>query len=173
MSHTTVMIGLDSPTGKSYNLDELVWDETNTYGEKAVGLITKQWLTFSPGEGEICSFGIMDSFDRLYFWAGAENGDKDTLDVTVDYMDRSPETVGKNLYINDRKGPPSDPSTSNPWLVGVRSINNLYWYKYEIVNPFPNNQVKYVNFANTNRECTTRIGNVMHLKSRLRPMSQQ
>lgn len=171
MSQSTIMIGLDSPTGKSYNLDEQVWDEQNTYSEKTIGLITKQWLTIVPGEGEICSFGIMDSFDRLYFWAGAENGDKETLDVSIDYMDRNPEVVGKNLYINERKGPPTDPSPKNPWLMGVRSINNLYWYKYEIVNPYPTSEVKYINFANTNRECAPRIGNVIQLKSRLRPMT--
>jgi hypothetical protein len=170
MSETLVMTGLDSRVGQSFNLDEKVRNEPVTYGEKTIGLITKQWLTLVPGEGEICSFGIMESFDQLYYWAGAADGDKNTLDINFEYSGRQPETVGKNLYINDRRGPPSDPAQNNPWLVAVRSVQNLNWYKYRIDNPYPDRQVLYVNFVNINKSCTPRVGNVIHLKSRLRPM---
>ena len=173
MSETLVMTGLHSRVGQSFNLDEKVRNEPVTYGEKTIGLITRQWLTLVPGEGEICSFGIMESFDQLYYWAGAEDGDKNTLDINLEYLGRQPETIGKNLYINERKGPQSDPAPDNPWLVAIRSVNNLYWYKYRIDNPFPDREVVYINFINRKRDCSPRIGNVIHLKSRLRPMPQR
>jgi hypothetical protein len=170
MSESVILAGVESRVGRSFGLDEFVRDEENTYGEKAMGLINKQWVTTVPGEGEICSLGIMDTFDILYYWGGASKGDTNALTVTIEYMDRPIETVGEKLFVNDRKAPPSDPDKTNPWLLALRSANDLYWYKYQIINPFPENEVKYVTFINSNPECTPRIGNVVHLKSKIRQM---
>lgn len=168
MTESVILAGVSSHVGRSFRLDEYVPDEPETYGEKAMGLITRQWLSTVPGEGEICSLGIMDTFDYLYYWGGATRGDTNALDITIEYMDRGAEVVGKSLYINDRRAPPSDPDKSNPWLLALRSATDLYWYKYMVTNPFPESEVKYVTFTNKNPECAPRIGNVVHLKSKLR-----
>jgi hypothetical protein len=170
MTETVILAGVGSRVGRSIGLDEFIPEEPETYGEKAMGLISKQWLTTVPGVGEICSFGIMDSFDILYYWGGAVKGNTKALEIRIDYMDRPAETVGKDLYINDRGAPPSDPDPSNPWYLALRSAMDRYWYKYKVVNPFPENEVKYVTFINKNPDCSPRIGNVIHLKSKLRKM---
>ena len=59
-----------------------------------MGMITRQWVTSVIGEGDICHFGITDYFDVLYFWAGAENGNQNMLDIELEYAD---DTIARVL----------------------------------------------------------------------------
>jgi hypothetical protein len=171
MTETIILAGLSSRVGASYDLDEEVRFQVG-YGEKAIGLITRQWVTEVEGAGEICSFGIMEPFDRLYYWASAENGDKKTLDIAIEYMERPSMTVGSSLYVNDRHNPPTNQSPDNPWDIVMTSVNQLGWYKYQLANPYPGEAVKSVTFFNIDETCTPRIGNLVHLKTKVRQLSE-
>jgi len=171
MTETIILSGLSSRVGTSYDLDQEIRYQAG-YGEKSMGLITQQWVTSFEGAGEICSFGILEPFDRLYYWAGAERGDKKTLDIIIEYMERPEVTVGSNLYINDRWNPPTNQSPDNPWLAVMKSRNDLGWYKYQLINPYPAEPVKYVRFNNTDASCTPRIANVVHLKTKVQSLSK-
>jgi len=159
--------GLDSTAGKGYNLNEVVPGENKSYGVKTMGLITKQWVLAVKGVGDIYYFGITDYFEVLYYWSGAENGDKNMLDISLEYIDGTTAKMGSDLYINDRTklSPPKD----NKYLEFLYSESGIF-YKYQAINPNPEKEVRLVKFKNLNQECNPRLGNVLNLRARLRPI---
>lgn len=167
MTESLTLTGLESSIGKTFALDEVVPGENRSYGVRTMGLITMQWISSGNGIEDICQFGVTDYFDYIYYWSAAENGNKNTLDIILEYIDGSLNKVGYNLYINDRAqlGPTNN---INPYTEYLYSDNGI-WYKYKLLNPTPDKEVRYIKFRNTNTNCKTRIGNVLHIKSKIRP----
>lgn len=168
LTETVVMTNLQSPTGFSYNLNEDVPGETGNYATSVVGHITKQWVLGKGKTGEICRFGILNYFDMLYYWAGAYDGDKKTLEITLEYVDGTIYTF-RDLFIHECKGLRVK-GTSNPYVEYLLSPNERVWYKYELKNPNPGKEVRYIIFRDTNEECAPRIGNVIQIINKLKPI---
>ena len=93
---------MKAAAGRSFGLDEEVPGEASNYRVKSMGMITKQWVTSVIGEGDVCHFGITDYFDVLYYWAGAENGNQNMLDIELEYADDTIAKVLENGYVNDK-----------------------------------------------------------------------
>lgn len=168
MAESVTLINLDSPVGKSYNLDENVPGETGNYATRVMGHITKQWVVGKAEKGIICRFGIVDFFNVLYYWSGAEDGEKKTLEITLEYMDGTAHTE-RDLFINEwtklrAKG------TDNPYVEYLLSPNERVWYKYALVNPNPDKKVLYISFTDTNEECAPKIANVIQHITKIRPV---
>ena len=168
MSERITLTGLESQAGLSYGLDEDVSGESSNYRVKSMGMITRQWVTAVRGEGDICHFGITDYFDIIYYWAGAENGDQNMLSIELEYADDTTANVLENGYVND-KNTLSEASDLNPYIEFLYSDFGI-WYKYQIKNPHPQNQVRYIRFRNNNPESNPRIGNTIQLKTRVQPI---
>jgi hypothetical protein len=168
MSERITLTGLESQAGLSYGLNEDVSGEASNYRVKSMGMITRQWVTAVRGEGDICHFGITDHFDIIYYWAGAENGDQNMLSIELEYADDTIANVLENGYVND-KNTLSEASDLNPYIEFLYSDFGI-WYKYQIKNPHPQNQVRYVRFRNNNPESNPRIGNTLQLKTRVQPI---
>lgn len=166
MSERITLTGLESVAGRSFGLDEEVPGETSTYRVKSMGLITRQWVTAVMGEGDLCHFGITDYFDVLYYWAGAENGNQNMLDIEIEYADDTIAKLLENGYVND-KNTLSESNEANPYIEFLYSDFGI-WYKYQIKNPHPNNQVRYVRFRNVNPDSNPRIGNTIQMKTRVK-----
>jgi len=168
MAMSVTFINLDSPVGSSYRLDEDVPGEVGNYATSVLGYITRQFVLGRDRTGEICRFGILDRFDVLHYWSGAGNGDKPTLEIALEYVDGTIHTQS-NLLIHEwvelrAKG------TSNPYVEYLLSPNERVWYKYRLVNPNPDKEVRLVSFRNTNKECIPRIANVVQHTARIRPI---
>lgn len=170
MGESMTLTGLISGSGTAFDLD------TDSppgfgYGARAVGLITRQWIAPLPSNtGEVCSFGVTDYFETMQFWAGADNGDKPTLDVDFEYIDGATYKAGEKLFINNRGILTArDPTSGNPYLEFLKAPLGI-WYKYQIRNKFPDKEVRSVKFSNVNKECVLRIGNVLHMRTRIKPM---
>jgi len=168
MLYSVTLSELKSPIGNSYNLDENIPGETENYGESVVGNITKQW-SIGKKKGKICRFGIIDFVDILYYWAGANGGDKKTLKITIEYVDGDVYSTDE-LFINEcfeLKQKEND----NPYVEYLLSPNENVWYKYMLKNPKPEKEVRYISFENTNQNCSTRIGNVIQYLTRIKNLS--
>jgi hypothetical protein len=170
MGESTNLTSLSSPIGRPYRLDEVVQGEATSYETNAIGLITKQWIQVAKGVGDICAFGVTDYFEEFYYWAGAENGDKNILDIELEYIDGQVEKVGSKLYINDRSKL-SSKSPENLYIEFLYAPNGSVWYKYKAKNKYPDKEVRYIKFKNINPASTPRIGDVLHLRSRIKPMN--
>lgn len=167
MTETVVITNLESVEGKSYALNDPVPGEVATYQTNVLGLITRQWVPSRQGTAIICKYGLTDCFNQLYYWAGAEKGNKKTLEVTLEYVDGTKEVI-KDLFVHDRaKLAPK--GADNPFTEYLLSPNQLVWYRYALANPHPDTEVRYITFRNTNPECTTRIANVIHLRVKIKP----
>jgi hypothetical protein len=171
MGESVTLTDLQSTEGRAYNLDELVKGETKSYGVKIMGLLTKQWLPAGQGIGDICRFGVTDYFDNFYYWAAAGNGNKNTLDITLEYVDGSEQKVGTSLFVNEKIR--ISPIEATNAYVEYLYTDDGVWYKYKCRNPRSAQEVRYLKFKNTNQECITRIGNVIHLKSKIRPVEAE
>jgi hypothetical protein len=169
MSERITLTGLESAAGRSFGLDEEVPGEAANYRVKAMGMITRQWVTSVIGEGDICHFGITDYFDVLYFWAGAENGNQNMLDIELEYADDTIAKVLENGFVND-KNTLSEASEANPYIEFLYSDFGI-WYKYQVKNPHPDIQIRYIRFRNTNPESNPRIGNTIQLKTRVHQLA--
>jgi len=167
MSESVTLTGLVSRTGQSLALDT-VNPPGSSYGARAVGLITTQWVTPMPANvGEICAFGITDHFETVQFWAGADNGDKNALDIVLEYVDGTMSKTGDNLFVNSR-ATLTEKAGNNRYSEYLRAPIG-YWYKYQIRNRAPDKEVRSIRFVNVNKECVVRIGNVLHLRTRIKP----
>lgn len=167
MQETTTLLNIISLGGTSYNLNEVIPNETTSYEAPIVGLLTKQWLLEKGKTGEICKFGAVTILDSIDYWSGAEDGDKKALEVIFDYMDGTTAVVS-GLFVHDRsrlrpKG------ADNPYLEYILSPNEYVWYRYRITNPNPQKEVLNISFRCTSPDCTPRIGNVLHYKSKITP----
>ncbi len=168
MEETVTMLNVTSPVGVSYNLNEAVSGETTSYETPVLGLLTRQWVLEKGQVGVICRFGLVTLLQSLDYWAGAENGDKKALEVVFEYIDGT-NAVISGLFVHDRarlrpKG------TDNPYLEYLLSPNEHVWYRYRVVNPNPGKEILSISFRNTNTECTTRVGNVIHYRAKLVPV---
>jgi hypothetical protein len=169
MSEVNTVTNLDSPQGKAYRLDEAVPGEKGTYETPVLGYITKQWMAPIRGIADVCRFTLTDTFDQLDFWAGAENGNRSALDVTLRYADGTTEAI-KGLYVHDR-GKLQPKGADNPYVGFLLAPNQRVWYRYRIKNPQPTREVLSVTFKNTNPDCAARIGNVVHLRTRVKQLA--
>lgn len=171
MSESMTLTGLVSPVGEVFDLDT---DNPPGYGygARSVGLITRQWVAPAPANtGEVCSFGITDYFETMQFWAAADNGDKPALDILLEYIDGTTQKAGEKLFINSKaKLTARDPTNTNPYFEFLMAPLG-YWYKYQIRNKFPDKEVRFVRFLNTNKDTNMRIGNVLHLRSKIKPLA--
>lgn len=168
MAKSVTLINLDSPIGLSYRLDEDVPGETGNYATSVLGYITRQWILGRERMDEICRFGVLDFFDLLYYWSGAENGEKVALEITLEYVDGTMHT-SSNLFINEwmelmPRG------TENPYVEYLLSPNERVWYKYALRNPNPDKEVRYVSFRDINEDTGPRIANVIQHVARIRPI---
>lgn len=170
MGESMTLTGLTSIVGEGYDLNTEN-PPGFSYGARAIGLITKQWVAPMPANtGEVCSFGITDYFETMQFWAGADNGDKATLDVILEYIDGTTHKAGDKLFINSRTTLSArDPTGGNPYFEFLRAPYGN-WYKYQIRNKSPDKEVRFVKFVNVNKECVLRVGNVLHFRSKIKPM---
>lgn len=167
LEETVTLLGMVSPIGTSYALNEVVPGERTSYDVPVVGLITRQWVAQKGTQGAICKFGIASKFEAMDYWSGAENGDKKTLEITFEYIDGTSAVIN-DLYVHERsKLRPK--GAENPYIEYLLSPNENVWYRYRAKNPSPEKEVLTVTFRNTNPECTPRIGNVIHYSSRIRP----
>ena len=167
MQEITTMLDMNSLVGKSYNLDETIKGETTSYDAPVVGLITKQWLIPMDKIGDICRFSIVAFLNSLEYWSGAENGDKKALEIVFNYMDGTNALIS-DLFVHDRiKLRPK--GKDNPYLEYLLSPNELVWYRYRVINPNPEKEVLTISFKKTIVDCTPRIGNVIHHRSKITP----
>jgi hypothetical protein len=167
MEETSTMLDMDSLFGRSYALDKVVPGESSSYEAPIVGLLTKQWLRLSGDIGDICRFSVVAHIELLDYWSGAENGDKKALEATFNYIDGTSAVVTE-LFVHDRtrlrpKG------AENPYLEYLLSPNEHVWYRYQLTNPNPEKEVLSVSFKNLLADCTPRIGNVIHYRSKIIP----
>ena len=170
VSEVNTITHLDSPEGMSYGLDEEVPGETGTYETPQLGLITRQWL--SPVRGavvDICRFTLSSLFDRLDYWAGADNGNQETLEISMRYVDGTSATM-KDLVTHERKKL-SPKGQDNPYVEFLLAPNQWVWYGYRLTNPYPDKEVLSVTFKNSNPKAATRIGDVLRLRTRIRQLN--
>ena len=165
MQETTTLLNINSLGGTSYDLNAVIPNETTSYESPIVGLLTKQWLLEKGKTGEICKFGVVTHLDSIDYWSGAEDGDKKALEVIFDYMDGT-NAVVSGLFVHDRsKLRPK--GADNPYLEYLLSPNEYVWYRYKIDNPNPEKEVLNISFRCTDSQCTPRIGNVLHYRSKI------
>lgn len=167
MARSATLTGLPSPIGTAYNLSSGVPEEFN-YGTDVMGLIDKQYYLGKAETGDICKFGVNDYADTVSYWSGATGGDKDALEVMLEYIDGSAYTSDK-LVIHDwtnlrPKG------NKNPYLEYLQSPNQRLWYRYSLVNPNPDKAIRYIIFRDVGKDTALRVANVLHYTARVRPL---
>jgi len=166
LTSSVILTNMSSLEGTAYDLDYTLPGETKNFGIKVLGHINKQWVLEPGRTGVICRFAIIDTFDLLYYWASAGNGDKPALEITLEYIDGTIQTFS-NIYIHEY----SDlrpKGTANPYVEYLLSPTECVFYKYALKNPVPEKEVRYITFKNTNPSVTLRIGNVIHYLTRVR-----
>ena len=168
MAKSVTLTNLDSPVGSSYRLNEDVPGEVGNYATSVLGYITRQWVLGKEQAGEICKFGVLDYFDVLYYWSGAARSEKGCLEITLEYVDGTLHSEG-DLFVHDWtqlrvKG------DRNPYIEYLLSPNERVWYKYEIKNPHPDKEVRYISFNDIDEENSPRIANVIQHVARIRPV---
>jgi hypothetical protein len=167
MEESTTMLNMNSVVGKSYNLDEIIPGETSSYDSPIVGLITKQWLLPKEDVGDICRFSVVAHLEVIDYWSGAENGDKKALELVFNYLDGTSAVISELFIHGRRKLRPK--GTENPYLEYLLSPNEHVWYRYQCINPNPEKEVLTLGFRKTIKDCTPRIGNVIHYRSKITP----
>lgn len=171
MAETITLVNLESPVGRQHSLSDTVPGETANYGTKVLGLISKQWLA-SPEDatGEICRYGLTDLADGFSFWAGSEKGNAKIVDINIEYVDGSTASIA-GLYIHDC-AKLSPKGKDNPYIEYLLSPNERVWYKYEVKNPNPEKEIRYISFMKKKAESTPRIANIMQYRSKIRPSTK-
>lgn len=166
MSRSVTLTSLSSPTGISSNLSTDVSDDFK-YGTDVMGLITKQYNR--SDKGEICRFGINDYADVIYYWSGAANGDRELLQITLEYVDGATFTL-ENQYIHEwSKLRPK--GNKNPYFEYLQSPNQHLWYRYGFENPSPEKEIRLIIFEYISTEGVVRIANVVQYSTRLKPLT--
>lgn len=168
MTRSVTLTNLASPTGISYGLSGGVPDEFN-YGTDVMGLITRQYFLGREDTGDICRFGLNDLADTISYWSGAAFGDKEALSVIFEYVDGSVYEA-KDLFVHEWSSlRPKGQKT--PYVEYLQSPNQRLWYRYVIVNPNPEKEIRYLTFRDTSKDCALRIANVLHYVTRVKPLS--
>ncbi len=168
MTRSVTLTQLSSPIGKSYNLSTNMEDEYN-YGIDTMGLITKQYYTYKNTTGAICRFGLNDYADTVSYWSGAVGGDKEVLDITVEYVDGTAYNA-KGVYIHEWSNL-RPRGTKNPYVEYLQSPNQRLWYRYVLVNPHPDKEIRYITFADVSKESAVRIANILHYTTRVKQLA--
>jgi len=168
MTRSITLTSLESPIGTSRNLSTDVPDDFN-YGTDVMGLITKQYYLGEKEKGDICQFGVHDFADFIYYWSGAANGDRDALQITLEYVDGTTFTSEK-LFIHEwstlrPKG------KKNPYVEYLQSPNQRLWYKYGLENPNPEKGIRYITFGDVSMESAVRIANVIQYVTKVRQLT--
>ncbi|HLB69441.1 MAG: hypothetical protein OIN88_13425 [Candidatus Methanoperedens sp.] len=168
MTRSVTLTSLASPAGTSYSLSKEVPDDFN-YDRDVMGLITRQYYVGAKETGEICTFGINDFADIIYYWSGAARGDSDALKITLEYVDGT-TFVSDKLFIHEwSKLRPK--GSKNPYVEYLQSPNQRLWYRYAIENPNSDKEIRYITFEDTSPESAVRIGNVLHYVTRIKQLS--
>ncbi|HTY90420.1 MAG TPA: hypothetical protein VMC84_04520 [Methanocella sp.] len=167
MTRSVTLTDLSSPVGASYSLSSGVTDDFN-YGIDVMGLITKQYYVGRKEQGDICRFGVTDFADVLSYWSGAANGDRDALEVQLEYVDGSVYKTDK-LFIHEWSNL-RPKGNKNPYAEYLQSPSQRLWYRYTLVNPNPDKEIRYITFRDADPECAVRIANVLHYMTRVRPL---
>ena len=163
MSRSVTLTSLSSPSGISHNLRT---DDDFNYGMDVMGLITKQYN--GDENGEICRFGINDCADIIYYWSGAAKGDRELLQIILEYVDGTTFTL-ENLFINEwSKLRPK--GNKNPFVEYLQSPSQHLWYRYGFENPSPEKEIRHVTFKDIGAERVVRIANVLHYSTRVKPL---
>lgn len=170
MTRSVTLTGLLSPVGSAYNLSTGATEDFN-YGIDVMGLITKQYYLGRNELGDICRFGITDFADVLSYWSGGANGDKDSLLIQVEYVDGSVYKT-ENLFIHEWSNL-RPRGTKNPYVEYLQSPSQRLWYRYTLVNPYPEKEIRYITFKDTSADCAVRIANVIHYVTRVRPLNKK
>jgi hypothetical protein len=168
MTRSMTLTQLASPVGKSYNLASGV-EDTISFGTDIMGLITKQYYLGKNLTGAVCKFGINDFADSLSYWSGADNGDREALDIAVEYVDSSVYNA-KGLFVHEWSNL-RPRGAKNQYVEYLQSPNQRLWYRYVLANPHPDKEIRYVTFTDANAECGLRIANVLHYTTRVRPLA--
>ena len=168
MAKSVTLTNLDSPVGRSHKLNEVIQGEVGDYATNVIGYITNQWTLGRDQTGEICRFGVLDYFDILYYWAGASLSEKGCLEITLEYVDGTIHSVS-DLFIHDWTQLRVQ-GDINPFIEYLLSPNERVWYKYQIKNPNPDKEVRYISFKDIDEENSPRIGNVIQHVARIRPV---
>jgi hypothetical protein len=167
MTRSVTLTQLSSPIGKSYNLSTNMEDEYN-YGIDTMGLITKQYYTDKNTVGTICRFGLNDYADTVSYWSGAVGGDKEVLDITVEYVDGTAFNA-KGVYIHEWSNL-RPRGAKNPYVEYLQSPNQRLWYRYVLVNPYPDKEIRYITFADASKDSAVRIANILHYTTRVKQL---
>lgn len=166
MTRSTTLTGLESSTGTFSRLFRDAPQNFN-YGVDVMGLISGQY--YLGGEGkEICTYGINDFADIIYYWSGASKGEADALKITLEYVDGT-TFASEKLFINEWY-PLKPKSEKNPYVEFIGSSKGV-WYKYGLVNPRAEKEIRYITFEETLPESGVRIANVVHYVTRILPLS--
>jgi hypothetical protein len=165
MTRSVTLTGLESPTGTSSRLSKDA-PESFDYGMDVMGMITRQY--YVKKMGEICTFGINDFAEAIYYWSGAAKGDTEVLKITLEYVDGKTFSSGK-LFINEcsRLRPRSE---KNPYLEFLQSSKGV-WYRYALRNPSPEKEIRYITFLDDGPEGGLRIADVIQYVTRVMPLS--
>lgn len=167
MTRSVTLTQLSSPIGKSYNLSTNMEDEYN-YGIDTMGLITKQYYTDKNTVGTICRFGLNDYADTVSYWSGAVGGDKEVLDITVEYVDGTAFNA-KGVFIHEWSNL-RPRGAKNPYVEYLQSPNQRLWYRYVLVNPYPDKEIRYITFADASKDSAVRIANILHYTTRVKQL---
>lgn len=168
MTRSATLMSLLSPIGKSYGLGKDTGDDFN-YGTDVMGLITRQYYLGKSESGDICKFGIHDHADVLSYWSGAAYGDREALEVSVEYTDGNTFKTG-TLFVHEWSNL-RPKGNKNPFIEYLQSPNQHFWYRYSLVNPSPEKDIRYVTFRDMNPDCAVRIANVIHYTTRVKPLA--
>ncbi len=167
MTRSVTLTSLASPIGASYSLSTGMPDDFN-YGTDVMGLITRQYYVRTKEAGEICRFGIHDFADVIYYWSGVAKGDRDSLKITLEYVDGM-TFASEKLFIHEwSKLKPK--GSKNPYAEYLHSPNQRVWYKYGLDNPSPEKGIRYITFEDVSAGAAVRIANVLHYVTRVKPL---
>lgn len=168
MARSVTLTSLASPVGSSYGLTTNVPDEFN-YGIDVLGLITRQYYMGKKQTGDICKFGVTDYADMVSYWSGAANGDREALEIFIEFLDGSVFRSDK-LFIHEWSNL-RPKGLKNPYLEYLLSPKERIWYRYALVNPHPEKEIRYITFRDVSEESAVRIANVLHYVTRVRQFS--
>jgi hypothetical protein len=170
MTRSITLTELSSPVGASYGLSTGVSEEFN-YGIDVMGLITKQYYLGSKETGDICRFGICDNADVLSYWSGATGGDAEAIEIQLEYVDGSVYKTDRQVIHDWSTLRPK--GNKNPYVEYLQSPNQRLWYRYTMVNPNPEKEIRQITFRDVNATSAARIANVLHYVTRVRPLGKK
>jgi hypothetical protein len=170
MTRGVTLTGMPSPIGTAYSLSSGVPEDFN-YGIDVIGLITRQYYLGKAETGDICKYGLADYADSVSYWSGAANGDKEAVEIVLEYIDGSTFTSEKLVIHEWTNLRPR--GNKNPYVEYLQSPNQRLWYRYVLVNPNPEKPIRYITFRDVGKDTAVRIANVLHYTARVRPLPEQ